>query len=168
MRARVDLVRRDFLSGCAAVAAAAATGTAPLAAAERGRGQNGALRAFSDAFGGIFNAERRLAFLAPNAMVIAHDVPFPLSREAFADHLAFQAGLWDQLEWALTAPRAVAHGKLTIVSSLFNERGKPKDSGFRLRPGFATATCVSHGGTWRAIGLHYGALLGQMLDASPS
>jgi hypothetical protein len=63
--------------------------------------------------------------------------------------------------------RTVVHGESGIVSAYFNQRGKPKDSGFRQRAGYVTAVCVNDAGRWRALGLHFGALAGNIIAASP-
>lgn len=47
-------------------------------------------------------------------------------------------------------------------------RARQSSAGFRLRPGFATATCVLANGEWRALSVHFSSLRLQVLDASPS
>jgi hypothetical protein len=91
-----------------------------------------------------------------------------MDKAQYADHLAFLANAWTRCEVALLEPRTVSSGDSAAVSFLFSLRGVPKDAGFRLRPGVVSAQCVQEGGNWRAIGLHFGALRGQILDASPS
>lgn len=112
-------------------------------------------------------ATARLALLDDAALVIDHDIPFPLDRAAYADHLAFHAGSWARLETRLVDVRIAVHGSTGIASAYFMQRGKPVDSGYRLRAGYCTAVCVRDARGWRALGLHLAPLAGQIIDASP-
>ncbi len=112
-------------------------------------------------------AAARLAFLNETALVIDSDVPFPLDRAGYADHLAFHAPHWERLEVQLIEVKTAVHGDTGIVSAYFNQRGKPKDAGFRQRPGYVTAVCARDGQGWRALGLHFGPLMANIMDASP-
>lgn len=109
----------------------------------------------------------RLAFLPEGALVIDHDIPFPLDRAGYADHLAFHAENWERIETRFHELRSAIHGGTGIVSAYFIERGKPKNSGFRLRAGYCTAVCAFENGQWRALGLHLSPLSAQIADASP-
>lgn len=109
----------------------------------------------------------QLAFLHGKALVIASDVPFLLNRASYADHLEFQAPLWERMEVQLLEVKTVVHGSTGVISAYFNLRGKPKDAGFRQRPGYMTAVCAKERSGWRAIGLHLSPLMAQIIDASP-
>jgi ketosteroid isomerase-like protein len=116
-------------------------------------------------------AAARLAFLHEAALTIDSDVPFPLDRAGYADHLAFHAPHWERLEVQLIEVKAQVHGNTGIVSAYFNLRGKPRDAGFRQRPGYVTAVCTRDGAdggeSWRALGLHMSPMMAQILQASP-
>jgi hypothetical protein len=164
----MTIERRDFLLG-STVAAASLMAAAPLRAGAAAQTASPAAKAFLAAHAGAFNQARRLGFLLPDGLVVVHDVPFPLDHAAYADHLAFHGGNWDLLEFAPQDIETVAVSpENAIVSCFFLERGKPKDAGFRLRPGFATATCMLVDGEWRALSVHFSSLRSQILDASPS
>ncbi len=112
-------------------------------------------------------AAERLALLDDAALVIDHDIPFPLDRAAYADHLAFHGGSWARVETRLVDVRIAVHGNTGIASAYFMQRGKPVDSGYRLRAGYCTAVCARDARGWRALGLHLAPLAGQIIDASP-
>lgn len=155
-----------------AIAAAAAMTLAGAARAQGGSGTTDAEAAFRRALAsgadGRFDVEARLAFLATDAVVVADDVPYPLDRAGYADHLRFARDQWDSVEIALTDVRVTGEGGTAVVSAFYNLRGKPKDAGFRLRPGYCTAVCTREAGGWRALSLHMAPLSAQILDASPS
>jgi ketosteroid isomerase-like protein len=109
----------------------------------------------------------RLAFLHDAALVIDSDVPFPLQRADYADHLGFHAAHWERLEMQLLELKTVVHGDTGLVSAYFNQRGKPRDAGFRQRPGYVTAVCARSADGWKAIGLHMSPMMAQIIDASP-
>jgi len=163
--------RRTFIStvgagiGATALASATIGGMTPVFA---DTDMSDLEKTFLDALMGAFNRTKRLAFLADDALIIAHDVPYPLSKEDYADHLAFHEENWQKLEVMPEALEIKPFGDMRVVSCYFNERGKPKNSGFRQRPGFLTATCVKDQNGWQAISLHTSALRSQILDASPS
>jgi hypothetical protein len=101
-----------------------------------------------------------LAYCHEAGTFIDEDVPFPLDK----------AGFWDTLEWK---PRELSYklqGATGIVSCNFVLRGKPKNAGFRLRPGTCTVVCAwdANANAWRALSIHLSPLRSQILDASPS
>ena len=110
----------------------------------------------------------RLGLLGDTALIIDHDIPFPIDHAAYADHLDFHAGLWERVEIRLFDVTTAIHGSTGIASAYFVQRGKPVGSGFRLRAGYCTAICAHKAGGWRAVGLHLAPLASQIIDASPS
>ena len=160
--------RRQFVAATSMAMAGAALAGPALAQGEQGQ-PSAAAQAFLAAHAGAFDKARRLAFLLPEGLAIVHDVPFPLDHAGYADHLEFHRGNWDAHEWIAESVETVMHGvDHAVVSCYFNERGKPRDAGFRLRPGFATATCVRTPAGWKALSVHFSSLRSQVLDASPS
>jgi hypothetical protein len=164
----METPRRGFLLG-SGLALAAGLSSARLAAASPSGVTSDAAKAFLGAHAGSFDAARRAAFLLPQGLAVVHDVPFLLDHSAYGDHLAFHGENWESLEFmAQQVETVMVSPENAVVSCYFLERGKPRDAGFRLRPGFATATCVLSGGEWRALGVHFSSLRSQILDASPS
>jgi ketosteroid isomerase-like protein len=164
-----DSGRRAFL-GAVAVGAGATMLAADAAAQTKDNRAAGVEAAFRAAFKPAAEGrpgDARLAFLADQALVVDHDVPFPMDRATYADHLGFHADKWQRHETALSEVKVALHGDTAIVSAYFNERGKPVGAGFRLRPGYCTAVCIQEGGTWQAIALHLSTLSSQIMDASP-
>ncbi len=160
--------RRKMIAGSLHVTAGAAL-AGPAMAQQSAAQANPATQAFLAAHEGAFDSARRLDFLLPEGLAIVHDVPFPLDHDAYADHLAFHRDSWEAHEWIAQTVQTMALAEdSAVVSCFFNERGKPQGSGFRQRPGFATATCVRTGDGWKALSVHFSALRSQVLDASPS
>lgn len=123
---------------------------------------------FMDVFSGPFDYEKIADFIADNALVVSHDVPFPFDKTGYVDHMQFHGELWESREFKPEAVEVRVYGKTGVISCYFNERGKPKDAGFRQRPGYMTVTCHLTDNGWQAIGLHTASLLSQILAASPS
>ncbi len=123
--------------------------------------------AFLEAWANTISHELRLSFLDETAMIVDHDVPFPMDKEAYADHLAFHVEHWSNREFCVHGLQVDAFDATVVVSCFFNERGKPKNGGFRQRPGFVTATCVETDAGWKALHVHMSPLRAQILDASP-
>lgn len=166
----IDTDRRALIGALTIAGLAGAALAVPAAAA--GDPAAGELEAaFRTAFvtkvAGPFDPKPRLAFLAPDAIIVDHDVPFPLTAAAWADHLAFHAANWERHEWLPYDLTTRLHGDTGIVSCSYIERGKPKDAGFRLRAGTCAAVCGRDGGHWQAVGIALSPLASQITDASP-
>ena len=163
------LDRRDALKAATLAGAAALSATATQAQGADTTGLEAAFRAAfatpKDSPGEI--AAARLGFLHEAALVIDSDLPFPLDRAGYADHLAFHGPQWERLEVQLIEVQTRLHGTTSVVSVYFNLRGKPKDAGFRQRPGYMTAVCTREPKGWRALALHMSPLMAQILQASP-
>ena len=108
------------------------------------------------------------AFLDDAGFMIDEDTPFVLDKAQFKEHVEFHmSGIWSALEWIPRDPRFDVFGNTGVVSTYFTLRGKPKDSGFRLRHGFCSVVCQWNGSAWRAGALNIDPLLGHIVDASP-
>jgi ketosteroid isomerase-like protein len=165
MMAEVSSARRDTLKLLAAGALAATmAGPARAAAAVQVSPVEQAVRA---AFASPDPAAR-LALLLDDAIVIDHDVPFPLDKAEYRDHAEFEAQAWERVETLFSQSQVAMHGDTAIFSAYFIQRGKPKNAGFRLRAGYCTAVCARTPDGWRVLGLHMSPLSSQIIDASPS
>jgi hypothetical protein len=127
--------------------------------------------AFREAFGvfwGEGTIERFYDWFDDDAFLIDEDTPFVLSKALFREHVDFHlAGQWTKLEWKPREPKFEVIGTTGLISAYFTLRGKPKDSGFRLRHGVCTVLCHWDGTRWRAGMLNIDPLLGHIVDASP-
>ena len=128
--------------------------------------------AFGVLLGGGGSLDALLDFCAEEGAFVWDDIPFPLDKPGLADHLAFLhgSGHWDAYQLAPQTFSYAVHGELGTVSGYYNSRGKPKDSGFRQRPGFLSVVCGwdERAGKWRALNIQMSPLLSQVLDASPA
>jgi hypothetical protein len=108
-------------------------------------------------------------WLVPGGMLIDEDPPFLLDKDQAKDHVAFHAaGLWTQREWAFRVARFDVFGSTGLISAAFTLRGKPVDSGFRLRHGLLTISCAWRNGERQALVANFGPLSGHIVDASPN
>ncbi|MBL0923095.1 MAG: nuclear transport factor 2 family protein [Sphingomonadaceae bacterium] len=166
------ITRRSTIGALIGSTAMVATTSARAFTAPTGLAEPSAEAAFKAAFNAAADqpgqaAAARMAFLHPDALVVDHDVPFPLGRAAYEDHLRFRMDNLQQIETLFHALESRGHGDTAIVSAYFIERSKPKGSGFRLRAGFCTAVCTRVDSRWRALSLHMSPLSAQITDASP-
>lgn len=116
-----------------------------------------------------------LAFCHEDGTFVVDDLPYPLDKSGFADHCLFhEGGLWDTRSLALITFKAhvfdAQDGPAGLVHGTYNLRGKPRNAGFRQRPGHFSAVCAwdTEGERWTALNVHFSPLLSQVLDASPS
>jgi hypothetical protein len=154
--------RRETLAMIAAGAA-----TAGLSGTALAQGTNVEPAGLRDAFKRLLDPATREAMLAPAAIVIDNDVPVPMGRADYADHLAFHRSLWESralVPYDITLRQV---GETGIATAYVMDRGKPKDAGFRIRPSYVTAVFGRAGVGWQALGLHIGPLNGQLIDISP-
>jgi hypothetical protein len=110
----------------------------------------------------------RIAFLAEGALIVADDLPFPLTRDGYADHWAFTLAHVERLDWQVHGLETTVHGDTGILAMNHAVRMKPRNAGFRLRAGTTIAVCTRAAGVWRALAVHMSPLTAQILDASPA
>jgi hypothetical protein len=159
--AEPDQIRRAMLSAVAGGVAASAIAS-PAEAKSVPTDED-----LRQAFQALLDPTTREYMMAEGAVVIDSDAPFPMSRAAYVDHLAFHRPLWEARAWHAYDIAAQRTGDTGIVTAYLMDRGKPKDAGFRIRPTYCTAVFARTGSGWRAIGLHLGPLSGQLTDISP-
>jgi hypothetical protein len=108
------------------------------------------------------------AFLDDAGYMIDEDVPFVLDKSQFREHVEFHmSGMWSSLEAVPREPRFTVVGTTGVISANLTIRGKPRDSGFRLRHCLMSLVCYWDGGQWRALSLNIDPLSGHIVDASP-
>jgi hypothetical protein len=136
--------------------------------------------AFYDAFSDWLDttpkdSTKLLAFCRDNGTFVVDDLPYPLDKTGFADHCTFHEGdLWDARCFSIISLETHIHetqgNPAGLVHGTYNLRGKPRNAGFRQRPGHFSAVCTwdADGNRWTALNVHFSPLLSQVLDASPS
>ncbi len=128
---------------------------------------------FRQGFGWYWNQgtlQQFLAFIDERCVIIDDDVPFPMDKAQFSDHLQFRRSHWESVSWIPYDTLFEVAGDTGIVSTAFTLRGKPKGSGFRLRHGLATVICHhdSATGGWRTVGITMDPIQGHIEGASPA
>ncbi len=127
---------------------------------------------FHAAFAGFLkdgDKDALLAFLHEDAAVILDDTPFILDAAQLRDHLAFHAGLWERHYLTLRDLRVQVFGSTGLVSANYQDRGKPRDAGYRQRDGMLALVCAwdEAAGAWRGVKLHMNTLLAAIHHSSP-
>ena len=123
-----------------------------------------------EAWGAALNSGDLDAFygmMADDMVIFDEDIPWRFSKADFVDHIAFHVGVWEAFEWVPREIRVQERGAVGIVSGYATFRGKPKDSGFRLRFMGFTQTWVRDGDSLQLVCWHQGPLHGQIDGASP-
>lgn len=110
------------------------------------------------------------ASMHPDFTMIDEDSPFRMNKREFQDHIGFHvSGLWDSFEWTpvTTQARAFDASGLVIGSATF--RGKPRDTGFRIRHLlFAQTWARVPSGDWQLLLWHQSPVDGHIVGVSPS
>jgi ketosteroid isomerase-like protein len=116
----------------------------------------------------IGDLARFYGLIRPDAVIMDEDLPFRVDRAGFEDHIAFHGPLnWEGFAWKPHDIRFVENGATGLVAGFAMFRGKPKDSGFRLRPMMFSQgwSCGSEG--WRITTWHQSPVVGHVSVPSP-
>lgn len=105
--------------------------------------------------------------MADDMVIFDEDIPWRFSKADFVDHIDFHIGVWEAFAWVPREVRVQERGTAGIVSGYATFRGKPKDSGFRMRFMGFTQTWVRDGDDFQLVCWHQGPLHGQIDGASP-
>lgn len=127
--------------------------------------------AFRKVFDGLRagSPDALMQFLAESALVIDEDTPFVLDKAAFREHIGFHfGGMWESIALVTREETFAVLGTTGVITGLFTLRGKPRDSGFRLRYGNVSLVCAWENGAWSALSLVLGPLSGHITDGSPA
>lgn len=121
-------------------------------------------------FGSGGTLDNLMSFIDERCVILDEDLPFPMTKAQYRDHLEFRQSNWESMAWMPYDTRYDVEGQTGIVSTGFTIRGKPRGSGFRLRHGLATVVCHYEDGlgSWQAVSLTMDPLLGHIEGASPA
>ncbi len=157
------------LGACATVARAAAdakTAATPVASVA-----SRALRATFDSMVAALNAGKIDEFYArlhPQLVMIDEDSPWRLDLAGFQDHIGFHGGnLWESFAWKPSDVRVQVSGLTGVIAGSATFRGKPRDSGYRLRPLLYSQGWIRDGSEWRMVLWHQSPVVGHVTRSSP-
>jgi ketosteroid isomerase-like protein len=166
-------VLRGGFAAAAALAAAAPGAGATAAGAEGGTADDASLRTAFDRLSKTLNGGDVDGFLAlfhERAVVIDEDSPFRNTKEQFIDHLGFHgAKNWEGFAWVPRDTRLFVRGNTGYTAGTVTFRGKPVDSGFRLRHMMHTIgwSRPAAGADWKIVLFHQAPLYGHLHGTSP-
>jgi ketosteroid isomerase-like protein len=130
------------------------------------------LRTTFDRFSATLNAGDLPGFLAlfhDEAVIIDEDVPFRISKQEFIDHLGFHGRRnWESFAWVPRSVRVEVFTNTGFVAGSATFRGKPVDSGYRLRHMLQTMGWTrGMDGEWKIVSFHQSPLAGHVDHGSP-
>lgn len=106
--------------------------------------------------------------ILPDAMIVDEDIPFRVDRDGFKDHIAFHtSGIWDGFAWKPYDVRFAHDGAAGVSAGFAMFRGKPRDSGFRLRPMLFSQGWVLQPAGWRMATWQQSPVVGHVSRQSP-
>lgn len=129
---------------------------------------------FTEAFGlfaGDGTREAFFDFFHDDAKFVDEDHPSVLDKPAFTDHIDFHLdGAWESLKIVTYESRFLVVGSTGVVTTYYTLRGKPTDSGFRIRHGICSVSCYydETADRWRGMSLMLDPLSGHIDNASPA
>jgi hypothetical protein len=109
-----------------------------------------------------------LGLFDERAVIIDEDAPFRMTKAEFIDHLGFHGNKnWESFAWVPRETRYVVRGDTGVSAGTVTFRGKPIDSGFRLRHMLHTIGWNRTGADWKIVCFHQSPLYGHINGASP-
>ncbi len=106
--------------------------------------------------------------ILPDAPIIDEDLPFRVDRAGFEEHVAFHtSGVWEGFAWKPYSVRFARMGGTGVAAGFAMFRGKPKDSGFRLRPTLFSQGWVRLAEGWRVASWQQSPVVGHTTRQSP-
>lgn len=130
------------------------------------------LRSAFDRFSATLNRGDLDGFLAlfdADAVIIDEDLPFRVGKREFVDHLGFHGRqIWESFSWVPRSVRIEVFGSTGLVVGGATFRGKPIDSGYRLRHMLQTmGWTLGPDRIWRIVLFHQSPMIGHLADGSP-
>lgn len=106
--------------------------------------------------------------MLPDAAIMDEDLPFRVDKAGFQGHIAFHGPEnWDGFAWKPQDMRFGVEGDTGVVSGFAMFRGKPKDSGFRLRPMMFSQGWIRQADSWKLASWHQSPIIGHVTSQSP-
>jgi ketosteroid isomerase-like protein len=106
--------------------------------------------------------------MLPDAVIMDEDLPFRVDRAGFRAHIDFHTtDIWQGFAWLPSGMRYAVAGDAGVVTGFAMFRGKPRDSGFRLRPMLFSQGWTRTGNAWRLASWHQSPVVGHVSNQSP-
>lgn len=103
-----------------------------------------------------------------DAVIMDEDLPFPVDRAGFEAHIAFHGpAIWEGFAWKPSDVRFVADGEAGFVAGFAMFRGKPKGSGYRLRPMLFSQGWSRGAAGWKLASWQQSPVVGHVTQGSP-
>lgn len=122
-------------------------------------------------YSGETSLDEFLDFFDERALIVDDDHTSVLQKASFKDHLSFHlgSGMWESRALIAYEPVFKIIGDTGLITSNYTMRGKPVDSGFRLRHGVCSFSCFYTGekNGWRAMSMFLGPMTSYIRNASP-
>lgn len=107
--------------------------------------------------------------ILPDAVIMDEDLPFRVNRAGFEQHIAFHGPkIWEGFAWRPHEPRFTAVDGTGSVTGFAMFRGKPRDTGYRLRPMLFTQGWTRTGAGWRIVSWQQSPVVGHTDHPSPA
>lgn len=107
--------------------------------------------------------------ILPDAVILDEDLPFVGDKAAFEDHISFHGpDNWEGFTWK---PRDIRDLEVSGTGSIVGYatfRGKPRDSGYRLRPMMFSQGWRHGPDGWKLINWHQSPIIGHVTRISPA
>ena len=104
-----------------------------------------------------------------DAVILDEDLPFVCNKAGFQDHIAFHGpDNWEGFAWKPRDMRFAARGGAGSVVGFSTFRGKPRGSGYRIRPMMFSQGWFRQGGAWKLASWHQGPIVGYVTLPSPA
>ena len=126
--------------------------------------------AFRDHIGALSRGDLATFYgtMAPDAVLMDEDLPFPVEREAYEDHIGFHvSGIWSEFSWHPFSETFLDEGDSGVVVGFAMFRGKPVDAGYRLRPMIFSQCWAREDGEARLVAWHLSPVVGHVSEQSP-
>lgn len=115
------------------------------------------------------NVDRFFGFMHADAIIVDEDLPFRVDRAGFQAHISFHGpDIWENFAWKPHNPRFQVAQSTGVVVGFANFRGKPRDSGFRLRPMMFSQSWHRGAQDWQLVGWHQSPIIGHVSEQSPA
>jgi len=107
--------------------------------------------------------------ILPDAVIMDEDLPFRVDRTGFQARIAFHGpGIWKGFAWKPSGLRYVPSGGSGAAMGFAMFRGKPRGSGYRLRPMLFSRGWTKLAGRWKLASWQQSPIIGHVTRPSPA